>query len=167
MPVVLLFGAVVGATLGIEAILSARHERLLRARGAIEPAADVYRAMQIAYPGAFLAMLIEGAWRAVQADALVTSGVAVFLLAKTLKYWAIASLGERWTFRVLVPPESDRTISGPYRWFPHPNYVAVALELTGTAIVMHALISGPLAIAGFCYLMVKRVQIEEKALAGR
>lgn len=151
----------------LEALVSARHDRALRARGAVEPPGDVYRAMQLAYPGAFLALIAEGVWRGADADTIAAAGAAVFLLAKALKYWAIQSLGVRWTFRVLVPPGSPRTSRGPYRWIAHPNYIAVALELTGIALAMHARASGPVAVVLFSLLMFRRVQIEEKALAGR
>jgi methyltransferase len=148
-------------------VVAARHDRALRALGAVEPAGDVYRAMQVVYPGVFLAMLAEAAWRGAGPDMLWTVGAGVFAAAKALKYWAIASLGSRWTFRVLVPPGSQRIVRGPYRWISHPNYVAVALELVGAALAMHARVSGPIGVAGFLYLMWRRVRIEEKALAGR
>jgi methyltransferase len=127
----------------------------------------VFRVMQAAYPAAFLAMIAEGAWRGVVPDVAVTAGAGVFLAAKALKYWAIAALGARWTFRVLVPPGSSRISRGPYRWISHPNYVAVAFELAGVALAMHAWLSGPLAVAGFGLLMLRRVRVEEKALAGQ
>jgi len=150
----------------IEAAISSAHDRALRARGAIEPEGDVYRAMALAYPGAFLAMLAEGALRgAAVGDGWFRTGLAVFAVAKALKYWAIASLGPRWTFRVLVPPGSTRTVQGPYRWIAHPNYVAVAGELAGVALALHAAFTGPIALVGFGWLMRRRISIEEKALA--
>jgi methyltransferase len=149
----------------IETAISARNERGLRAQGAVEPGDDVYRAMAVAYPGAFVAMIGEGALWAAGADGWFTAGLVVFAAAKALKYWAIASLGPRWTFRVLVPPGSSRTVRGPYRWLAHPNYVAVLGEIAGTALAMHALVTGPLALAGFGWLMLRRIQIEEHALA--
>jgi methyltransferase len=159
---------VVFVPMAIEAVVSARHDRALRALGAVEPPADVYRLMQIAYPAAFLAMIAEGAWRGVEYDGpAAAAGCAMFLIAKAIKYWAIASLGIRWTFRVLVPPGSPRTSRGPYRWVAHPNYLAVALELTAVALVMGARVSGPIAVAFFSLLMFQRIRVEEKALAGR
>jgi methyltransferase len=146
---------------------SARNDRRLRAGGAIEPIGDVYRAMALAYPGAFVAMIAEGYLRGVVVDGWFRAGVVVFIAAKALKYWAIATLGSRWTFRVLVPPGSTRTVRGPYRWISHPNYVAVAGELAGVALALHALVTGPIAVAGFGYLMLRRVRIEEIALAQR
>lgn len=153
--------------MGIEAAIAARHARALRALGAVEPAGDVYRTMQVAYPAAFLAMVAEGLWRGARPDEIASAGAWVFIAAKALKYWAIATLGQRWTFRVLVPPGSQRTVRGPYRWISHPNYVAVALELLGVALAMHALFTGPIAVAGFGYLMLRRIRIEENALAGQ
>lgn len=144
---------------------SGRNERRLRAAGAAEPAGDVYRAMAVAYPAAFVAMVGEGVVRGASADRGFIAGLAVFAAAKALKYWAIVSLGDRWTFRVLVPPQSTRVTGGPYRWLSHPNYVAVAGELAGVGIALHALVTGPIAVAGFGWLMLRRIRVEERALA--
>ncbi len=165
-PATLAFAAIFLPMIG-EAIVSARHDRALRAMGAVEPSRDVYKVMQVAYPGCFLVLLAEGWWRGVAWDAWMAAGLAIFAAAKALKYWAIASLGVRWTFRVLVPPGSTPTRTGPYRWIDHPNYLAVAGELTGAAVAMHALAAGGPVIAGFVYLMWRRVGVEETALARR
>jgi methyltransferase len=161
----LLAGLVVFALMLIEAAIAAINERALRAQGAVEPPGDVFGAMQFAYPAAFLVMIVEGDLRHVAADRLVVMGGIVFALAKALKYWAIATLGARWTFRVLVPPGSSRIRRGPYRWIAHPNYLAVGLELIGTLLALHAFVTGPIAVAGFSLLMWRRIAIEENALA--
>ena len=161
----LLAALIVFAPMTAEAILSTRHERLLRAQGAVEPPGDVYRIMQLAYPGAFVALIAEGALRGVRLGLLYEIGAAVFIASKALKYWAIASLGTRWTFRVLVPPGSVPIRRGPYRWLAHPNYLSVAGELLGVALAMQALVTGAPAVVGFSLLMRRRARIEERALA--
>ena len=88
----------------LEASRSRRNEAILRARGAVEPPGDVYAWMQIAYPGCFVAIVVEAALRQQPAGAWAIAGAVIFLLAKALKYSAIAALGDRWTFRVLVLP---------------------------------------------------------------
>src|SRR5262245_43164452 len=108
--------------MALEARLAARHERALLAAGAFEPDGDVYAAMRLAYPLCFLAMAIEGWLQAGPAGPAAWAGAAVFVLAKALKYWAVATLGTRWTFRVLVPRRSVRIATGPYRYLRHPNY---------------------------------------------
>jgi methyltransferase len=147
-----------------EANVSSRHDGPLRAAGAVEPDGDVYRIMQAAYPAAFVLILIEGGWRSATVDDGFWIGAMVFGIAKALKYWAIATLGRRWTFRVLVPPGSTRIVAGPYRWMRHPNYVAVIGELAGAAAMMRAIVAGPIATVGFGALMLARIRIEERAL---
>ena len=148
----------------LEARVSRRHTDALLAAGAVEPPGDVYRVMQIAYPAAFLAMAIESWRRPVTVDVLLLAGVSVFVLAKGLKYWAIASLGPRWSFRVLVPPRSVPTTAGPYRIMRHPNYVAVIGELAGMALMAQARVTGVVAVLGFGLLILRRIRVEEAAL---
>ncbi len=159
-----ILGVVAAAMLG-EWIVSRRHERALRARGAREPAGDVYRALQVAYPVAFAGMALEGWMRRPQVDAWFWGGAAVFLAAKALKYWAIATLGPLWTFRVLVLPAHPLVRRGPYRWLRHPNYLGVAGELAGVALLVRAVVTGPLGILMFAGLLARRIRVEEQAIA--
>ena len=155
----------------VEARLAAVNERVQFARGGVEPPGDVYASMRIAYPGVFLAMIAEGAWRGFAPSASsfvpfvsVIAGFVIFVLSKILKAWAIASLGESWTFRVIVRPGVPLVASGPYQWLRHPNYVAVAGELAGVALMSGARIAGPLCTVLFGLLMFRRISIEERAL---
>lgn len=147
-----------------EARLSRSNEKRLRARGAIEPPQDVYRTMRWAYPAAFVAMALEGALFGPPPGSGTLAGVVVFAAAKALKAWAIASLGGRWTFRVLVLPEVPLVSSGPYGLVRHPNYVAVIGELTGMALMVGARVAGAASILGFALLIRQRIRVEDEAL---
>ena len=159
----LTFGFIV-FTMVAEAQVSRRHTRALRARGAIEPGRDVYQVMQVVYPLSFVVMVVEGVLYGIAGPKLWICGASLFLTAKLLKYWAIFSLGERWTFRILVPSGNSLVAHGPYRWMTHPNYVAVIGELIGTAVMMTSAVTGPLAIVGFGVLIGKRITVENRAL---
>jgi len=151
--------------------VSLRNERRLRAAGAIEPAGDVYRLMAVLYPASFVVMAIEGAWRASSAPmpddgpSWIASGVVLFAASKVLKYWAIRSLGERWSFRVLVQPGRPLVRTGPYAFLGHPNYVAVIGELVATAMMVGAPVSGPIMLVLFGVVLWRRVQFESRVLA--
>jgi methyltransferase len=157
-----LVGLVVYVPMLIEAQRAATHERAQRARGGIEPAGDVYAVMRVAYPLAFAVMLIEGA--ATGATAAFAAGLALFAVSKALKWWAIVTLGPFWTFRVIVLPGASLVAAGPYRFLRHPNYVAVAGELVGAALMTGARLGGPIATLVFCALMVRRIGVESQAL---
>lgn len=150
----------------VEARRAARNERRQRARGGVEAAGDAatYRAMQIVYPGAFAAMLLELALRGAPAPGTIAIGAAVFAAAKALKWWAIVALGPCWTFRVIVVPGAPLVRGGPYRLLRHPNYVAVAGELIGAALMAGARVTGPLMTAAFVALMARRIAVEQRAL---
>jgi methyltransferase len=161
---IVIFVAVFGSML-VEARRASRNERAQRARGGIEPPGDVYRVMSFVYPAAFLAMIGEGAWRGLPGTPWLVVGAAVFAAAKALKWWAIVSLGGCWTFRVIVVPRAALVVAGPYRWLRHPNYVGVLGEIGGTALMTNALVAGPLSLAVFGFILVKRIEVETKALA--
>jgi methyltransferase len=160
----LILFAIVFGTMLVEARRASANERAQRARGGVEPAADVYTIMRLAYPGAFLAMFVEGALRAIPSSTAMLAGALLFLAAKCLKWWAILSLGPFWTFRVIVVPGASLVAGGPYRWLRHPNYVGVIGELAGVALMTGALLSGVAGIATFGWLVARRVLVEEQAL---
>jgi methyltransferase len=164
---VLLIALAIFAPMILEASHASRQERALLARGGIEPAGDVYKMMRVAYPGAFLLVLLESAARGAPSAPWIIAGAVLFAGAKALKWWAIASLGPAWTFRVIVVPGAALVTSGPYRYVRHPNYVAVAGELAGVALMSGAPVAGPIALAGFGALMWKRIRVEERMLYSR
>jgi methyltransferase len=161
---VALIAALVYAFMAIEARRAAHNERHQRERRGIEPPGDVYVLMQVAYPGIFLAMILEAVWRAVPPGAAMAAGLSVFAAAKALKWWAIRTLGPAWTFRVIVVPGSTAIASGPYRHLRHPNYVAVVGEIVGVALMTGARVTGPLSLLVFGALLARRIRVENRAL---
>jgi len=168
--------AVIIGLLLAETRVSRAHEARLQTRGAIRPEGDPYLALALLYPAAFLIMGVEGLWRAqatgaaghvpsANAPAWFASGVVLFTASKALKYWAISALGELWTFRVYIVPGVPLVRTGPYRHVAHPNYIAVAGELVGTAMMMGARVSGPVTIALFGLALAARVRFENRVLS--
>lgn len=147
-----------------ELVRSRRHERELRRRGAVEPEGDVYRYMAVVYPSIFVLMAIEGATAGPTAGWLLLGGFTIFVLAKALKLWAIAALGPRWSYRVLVLPAAPLVTNGPYRRMRHPNYLAVFGEIVGFAMMVNAPWAGTGSLLLFGVLVRRRIAIEEHAL---
>ena len=50
-------------------------------------------------------------------------------LVEIARIWVLASLGPRWTTRIIVLPEAPLVRRGPYRFFNHPNYLIVVAEI--------------------------------------
>lgn len=155
------------AVMAGELLLSQYNAAALRARGAVEPADDVLPLMRLAYPGGFVAMAIEGALTGPAPFTVIAAGLAIFGLAKALKSWAISSLGPRWTYRVLVPPNAPLVATGPYRLLRHPNYLAIYGEILGAALIVRAPVTGGLFLVLFGWLIRRRIAVEDRALGRR
>jgi methyltransferase len=153
--------------MAIELLMSRRHERLLRAEGAVEPAGDVYESLRVVYPGCFIAMAAEGWLRHAPPYSMLVGGLLVLVASKALKAWVIASLGTSWSFHVLVRPSHQLVSRGPYRYLRHPNYLAIIGEIVGMALLVAAPITGLISLAAMGLLLRKRVAVEERALGLR
>jgi len=137
-----------------------RNTARLRAAGAHEAGARHYP----------LFVLLHGTWLAAL-FALVPPNapiqwwlIGAFAALQAGRLWVIASLGPRWTTRVIVMPGAPLVRRGPYRWLRHPNYLIVAGEI---AVLPLAL--GAWGIAAFWSalngaLIAHRIRVETRAL---
>ena len=143
-----------------ELALVRRNTARLKAEGAVEFGAGHYPVMVALHAAWWLALAGFGYDRPVNLGWL-----AVFVVLQAARIWVIASLGRRWTTRVLVLPGAPPVAQGPYRWLRHPNYAIVVLEI---AVVPLALGLPGVALvfsAANAVLLAWRIRLENRALA--
>jgi methyltransferase len=148
----------------LELGLSRRHERILRARGAVEWGREHYPLMVGLHVLWLLSTLVEGLLRGPSIPAWWPIPLVLFLFAQLLRYWAILSLGEHWNTRVLVVPGVRLVRRGPYRYFPHPNYVVVVVEIATFPLVFGAWVTALVFTALNAALLFVRIRTENRAL---
>lgn len=61
--------------------------------------------------------------------------LAMFVLLQLGRIWVLATLGKRWTTRIIVLPDAELVRGGPYRFVDHPNYVVVVGEIAVLPLV--------------------------------
>jgi methyltransferase len=165
-PVYLALLGLIGVERIGELLLSRRNARRAFARGATEHGQRHYRVMAAFHTLFLIACAVEGARRAFPGTVGWIALVGA-LSAQALRYWAIATLGERWNVRVIVLPSAQPVVTGPYRFLRHPNYVAVALELVCVPLVHGAWLTALAFSIGNALLMVVRIRVEEAALGSQ
>lgn len=151
----------------IELRIAERHRLSLLARGGVEAGAGHYPWM-VALHAAFLISCLLEVWLLDRPflPALAAAMLALLLGAVALRWWAIATLGERWTTRILILPGASPVTGGPYRVLRHPNYLAVVAEIAALPLVHTAWITAlAFSVLNFWLLRV-RIRAEEAALAG-
>jgi len=61
--------------------------------------------------------------------------LAFFVAIEVFRIWVLATLGPRWTTRIIVLPGAPLVRRGPYRFVNHPNYLVVVLEIAVLPLV--------------------------------
>jgi methyltransferase len=138
---------------------SARNERRLRERGASEVGGAHYPFM-VALHAAWLAGLWVLAW-----DRPVNWWIiGAYAALQVARYWIIASLGERWTTRILVLPDAPLVAKGPYAFLRHPNYAVVALEIALLPLAFGLVAFAVAFSTANAALLAWRIHVEDAAL---
>ena len=103
----------------------ARHnEARLLAAGGIEYGRSHFPLMVLLH----VAWLV-GLWVLAVDRPLVPAFVVLFVFLQVARFWVLATLGRRWTARIIAVPGEQLQQGGPYRWLRHPNYAVVIGEI--------------------------------------
>jgi methyltransferase len=144
-----------------ELALAHRNTRLLLAQGGAEVARGHYPAI-VALHAAWLA----GLWLLAPSRAPDIALLTVFGLMQIGRVWVLASLGTRWTTRIIVVPGAPLVSSGPYRFFRHPNYLIVAGEILVLPLAFGLPLFAVLFSGLNALVLWVRLQAEDAALRG-
>ena len=159
-PAVLLLAAVTAERLG-ELWLDRRNTASLLANGAHEVAPGHYKMIVLLHT-----LWLAGLWLLGWARQLILVWLAILLALQGIRVWVLATLGRRWTTRIIVLPGVPLVTTGPYRFVSHPNYLVVIGEIAALPLCLglpwYALI---FSVANLAVLAI-RIRAEDGALAG-
>ena len=141
--------------------LARRNTAALLKQGAVEVAPQHYMLIVLLH-GFWLA----GLWLLGWDQPVNLAWLFVFLVLQILRVWVLATLGPRWTTRIIVQPGTPLVARGPYKWISHPNYVVVIGEIAVLPLCLglpwYAL---AFSLANAAVLTI-RIRAENAALAG-
>lgn len=110
--------------------LSRRNAQRLLAQGASEHGAAHYPLIVAVH----LLWLIT-LWAPAPTRGVDAFWLALYVLLEFARAWVLATLGPRWTTRIIVLPGAPLVESGPYRLVNHPNYWVVIGEIAVLPLV--------------------------------
>lgn len=61
--------------------------------------------------------------------------LAIYIVLELARVWVLATLGRRWTTRIIVLDDAPLVKEGPYRFVNHPNYWVVIGEIAVLPLV--------------------------------
>lgn len=149
----------------IELVLSERNARALLARGGVERGRGHYPVMVALHAALLVGCALEPWGTEPALSTRVAMPMVILALgAQALRWWAIATLGPRWSTRVVVVPGEPRITGGPYGFLPHPNYLAVVVEGLALPLACSAWLTAALFTVGNLALLAVRIRAEDAAL---
>jgi methyltransferase len=143
-----------------ELVLAKRNTARLLARGGVEKSSNHY-AFIVVMHATWLVML----WLFVDEAHINYWWLSLFIVLQFLRIWVIATLGERWTTRIIVVPGEARIQRGPYRYLAHPNYVIVAAEIIALPMALGLPWIAVIFTVLNATILWVRIRAEAKALA--
>jgi methyltransferase len=149
-----------------ELVVSKRNAAWSFERGGVETGRRHYAVMVVLHSGFLVGALVEVWLREPEfVPALGWTMLALVLASQALRWWCIGTLGPQWNTRVIVVPGLQRVTGGPYRFFSHPNYVAVVVEGFALPLVHSAWITAAVFTVCNALLLSVRLRVENQALA--
>jgi methyltransferase len=107
-----------------ELVVARRNTAALLARGAYEVAPGHYPLIVAVHAG-WLAAL----WWLAPGKPVLWPLIGMFALLQATRLWVLATLGPRWTTRIIILPGAPLVTGGPFRYLSHPNYAVVVAEI--------------------------------------
>jgi methyltransferase len=149
-----------------EMVVAQRNRAWSFARGGIEFGAGHYPVMVVLHAALLVGCLIEPiALHRPFIPALGWPMLAIVVAAQALRWWCIVTLDRQWNTRVVIIPGAARITGGPYRFVPHPNYVAVIAEGVALPMVHTAWVTAVVFTLLNGALLTARIKVENTALA--
>ena len=146
----------------VELWFAGRNTRRLLAGGGKEYGAGHYPLIVAVHVLWLACLWVLAPWREIDPFWL-----AMFVILQAGRLWVLATLGPRWTTRIIVVPGENLVKEGPYRFLNHPNYwivigeiatLPLALGLPWVALIFTLLNAAVLTI---------RIRVENAALGRR
>ncbi|HEY3751173.1 MAG TPA: isoprenylcysteine carboxyl methyltransferase family protein [Pseudonocardiaceae bacterium] len=148
-----------------ELIVAKRNLAWSLARGGKETGFSHYPFMVALHTGLLAGCLLE-VWLGHRpfVPALGWPMLVLALGSQALRWWCIRTLGPQWNTRIVVVPNLGRITGGPYRFFSHPNYVAVVVEGAALPLVHTAWLTALVFTVLNAVLLTVRIRSENQAL---
>jgi methyltransferase len=145
-----------------ELILSKRNEKWLLQNGAVEYGSKHYPFIVMLHVAFFISLIIEYYIRHIVSYSLFFLIFYFFLLL--FKAWVILSLGKFWNTKIYRIKDYPLINKGPYKYFKHPNYFVVIIEIAVIPLAFHLYYTAIIFTILNAIMLSVRIKEENKAL---
>lgn len=145
-----------------ELILSKRNEKWLLQNGAIEYGQKHYPLIVALHVLFIISLIIEYSMkRTVSYNFFL---LVLYFLLLVFKTWVILSLGKFWSTKIYRIPNYPLIKKGLYRYFRHPNYMIVVIEIAVIPLIFYLYFTAAIFTLFNAIMLSVRIKEENKVL---
>lgn len=154
-----------------ELIISKRNEKWLLENGAIEFGASHYKYIVMLHTFFFLSIIFEYIYRYSYKNSMPAEFntfnilfLVFFVILQIGRVWVLTSLGKYWNTKIFRIVGVQLVNQGPYKYFKHPNYIIVCLEILFLPLVFNLYYTAVLFTLLNAAMLSVRIKEESRAL---
>jgi methyltransferase len=142
-----------------ELVIARSNTKGLLERGGVEHAPGHYPFMVILH-----ASWLLGLWWFAQGQSIQPVWLILFFAMQAGRVWVLATLGRRWTTRIITVPGERLVSKGPYRFVSHPNYLIVVVEIATLPMAFGLYLFAAVFSLLNALILIVRIRAENSAL---
>jgi methyltransferase len=147
-----------------ELVIAKQNEKWMKNHGGVEFGQKHYRIMVGLHSLFFLFLIAEVYYFNKELSPIWPILVTFFIITQAGRVWALTSLGRYWNTKIIVLPDAEVIVKGPYKYLRHPNYVIVTLEFIIIPLLFQANLTCIVFSLLNIWILSIRIPEEEKAL---
>ena len=145
-----------------ELLLSKSNEKWLLQNGAVEYGKKHYPFIVALHVLFLISMIIE---YCIKQPASFNLFLLIFyFLLVVFKAWVLLSLGKFWNTKIYRVANISLVKTGAYKYFKHPNYIIVILEIAVISLIFHLYYTAIIFTLLNAIMLFVRIKEEDKAL---
>lgn len=149
-----------------ELSVSKRNEKWLLSQGAVEYGKEHYKFIVIMHAMFFVSMIAEYNIKSVHNDLNIINYLFLvfFIILQIARVSVIRTLGKYWNTRIYRISGSELVRTGLYKYFKHPNYIIVSLEILTFPLIFNLYYTAIIFTVWNAIILAVRIKAENIAL---
>jgi methyltransferase len=146
-----------------ELFVNKRNEKWLLQQGAVQYGQAHYPFMIALHTLFIVSLVVEYVLRG--GAQISYSLLTIYFLILVFKCYTLAAIGKYWSTKIYRIPGLSPVLKGPYKYFKHPNYTEVVLEIGVIPLIFHLYITAIIFTILNAWMLYVRIKEENKVWA--
>jgi len=147
-----------------ELVYAKRNRKIMLSKGAVEYDRNGYNYVVLLHSLFFISLVLENYLLSKNLNIYWYIYFLLFGTGQLFRYLAMFALKENWNTRIIVLKDSEPVKKGLFKYFKHPNYIGVVIELFSMPLIFSCYITAIIYTLLNAFALKRRMRIEESLI---